>query len=91
MRTEPEPKFMPPGTLATPGMPCTKVTGSDSYAATVTAVSSSGRRITVAEKTGRPYQATLRKDGYYHRVGDPAQAWNTIMLGLAEDHRDPHR
>ena len=27
-----EPKFMPPGTLATPGMPCTKVTGSDSYA-----------------------------------------------------------
>jgi hypothetical protein len=85
------PEFMPSGTRATPGMPCTKTMGSDSFAATVTSVGPGARSIVVSELRGRSYTATLRRDGYYHKVGDAAEPWNAIMLGTAEDHADPHR
>lgn len=86
-----DPEFFPAHTKATAGMPCTKVMCSDTRAASVEAVSPSGLRITVREKIGRAYDATLRKDGYYHKVGDKAEPWNQILLGSAVDHDDPHR
>jgi hypothetical protein len=68
------------------GVPATIYVGSDSYAATVTAVSASGHRVTLSNTIGGSETATLRPDGAYRLLG---RRGGLVAFGFARDYRDP--